>query len=104
MKTEKLGAGIFTIENFLSVTECLDYIALSESKTYEVATINATSGPEINTNIRHNDRVIFDDRRLSEQLYQRAQERLLQICDSWWLTGLNKRFRFYRYADRNYFK
>ena len=104
MKAEKLGAGIFTIENFLSATECLDYIALSESNIYEVATINAITGPEINTDIRHNDRVIFDDHTLAKQLYQRATEFLPAVCDNWWLNGLNERFRFYRYTDQHYFK
>ena len=83
MKIEKLGAGVFTLENFLSELECKRLIQRSEAKHYEVATINAISGPEINTEIRHNDRVIFDDPSLAETLFMRAKGHLPATLDGW---------------------
>lgn len=83
MRINKLGAGVFTIENFLSKQECESYIKLSEQKGYEVATINAISGPEINREIRHNDRVILDDSELSGMLYRRAMKFLPASLDGW---------------------
>lgn len=104
MRLEKLGAGVFLIEDFLSKQECDEYIKYSEEKNYEVATINAISGPEINKEIRHNDRVIFDDTELAKNLFFRAKECLPATLDNWWLTGFNERFRFYRYKGEHYFK
>jgi prolyl 4-hydroxylase len=83
MKIEKLGAGVFTIENFLTKQECNSYIKLSEEKDYEVATINAISGAEINKEIRHNDRVIFDDHALADALFLRAKVCLPATLDNW---------------------
>ena len=83
MKIQTLGAGVFTIEDFLSKKECSEYIQQSEDKAYEVATINAISGPEINKEIRHNDRILFDDIGLANDLYQRAKNSLPQTMHSW---------------------
>lgn len=83
MKIQKLGAGVFSIEDFLSNKECSEYIQQSEAKAYEVATINAISGPEINKEIRHNDRVIFDAPELAKILYQRAKNSLPQTMHGW---------------------
>ena len=83
MKIQKLGAGVFTIEKFLSKKECDAYIQDSEHRGYDIATIEAVSGPEINKEIRHNDRVIFDDSELASALYQRAKDSLPQSLDGW---------------------
>jgi prolyl 4-hydroxylase len=83
MKIQSLGAGVFTIENFLSKQECEHYIQLSEQKAYEIATINAITGPEINQEIRHNDRVIFDDVELADMLFQRAKACLPASLHGW---------------------
>jgi len=104
MKIQKLGAGTFTIEGFLSQKECRSCIQDSENRGYEIATINAISGPEVNKEIRHNDRVIFDDPKLANILYQRAKNSLPQSIQGWCLTGFNERFRFYRYSGEHYFK
>ncbi len=83
MKIQKLGAGVFTIEGFLSKKECEAYIQESEKKGYEIATINAISGPEINKEVRHNDRIIFDDAKLASTLYQRAKDSLPASLHGW---------------------
>jgi hypothetical protein len=83
MKIENLGAGVFTIDNFLSKQECERYINISEDKIYDLATINAIAGPEINKEIRHNDRVIFDDVELADMLFQRARACLPASLRGW---------------------
>ncbi len=104
MEIKKWGAGVFTIESFLSADECTAHIRQSEDNGYEVATIQAISGPEMNTEIRHNDRVIYDSYDLASSIYQKVKEHLPQSIDNWRLTGLNERFRFYRYSGEHYFK
>jgi hypothetical protein len=83
MKIENLGAGVFTIDNFLSKQECERYINISEGKIFDLATINAIAGPEINKEIRHNDRVIFDDVELANMLFQRARACLPASLHGW---------------------
>ncbi len=83
MRVEKLGSGVFTIEDFLSSGECDSYIDLSENYRYETATINAITGPQINKEIRYNDRVIVDDINIANVLYIRAKDLLPKICDNW---------------------
>lgn len=104
MKIEKYGAGVFTLSNFLSAQECYEFICKSESGEYELATIEAISGPEIHKEIRNNDRLIFDDAKLAQALYLRARPFLPAEIDDWRVAGFNERFRFYRYNQEHYFK
>lgn len=83
MKIENFGAGVFTISDYLSVDECKKYISDSEKVGYEIATINAISGPEINKEIRNNDRVIFDDQELASTLFKKAAPHLPKQIDGW---------------------
>jgi hypothetical protein len=104
LKLERLGAGVFVIKDFLTEKECCEHIERSESVGYEVATIEELSGPTINKEVRHNDRLIIDDVELAECLYHRAIPFLPEFIDDWRLSGLNERFRFYRYGASQYFK
>ena len=105
MKKTGYGAGIFTIEHFLSATECLAYIKAGEEVGYEEATITTYEGYyELNKEIRNNDRVIFDDENLAAFLFDRAKPFLPEDVEDWKLVGFNERFRFYRYGPGQYFK
>lgn len=104
MEKIAFGAGLFAIKDFLSPKECEQYIRDSEQTGYEEATIQTDGGTEMVKTIRNNDRIIFDDARLAEQLFQRAQPFLPHVLDQWQLSGLNQRFRFYRYIPGQYFK
>ena len=83
MKINKLGSGVFTIEDFLTKDESNRYIEMSEAIGYEIATIQAISGPEINKEIRNNDRIIHDSPELAEFLFQKAKQNLPQVMDGW---------------------
>ncbi|MCV6637355.1 hypothetical protein [Candidatus Albibeggiatoa sp. nov. NOAA] len=83
MKIEKYGAGVFSMYPFLSVAECRKLIEKSENMTYEKATIQAIAGEKLDEEIRFNDRILFDDVELADQLYQKAKQYLPEIVDSW---------------------
>nr|WP_298169741.1 2OG-Fe(II) oxygenase [uncultured Pseudomonas sp.] len=104
MQKVEFGAGIFTVKNFLSSPECISYIQMSENIGFEEAAIQTKEGPEILKAVRNNDRIIFDDVDLATFLFERAKQFLPDSIDDWRLSGLNERFRFYRYTPEQYFK
>ena len=104
MEITKYRSGIVTVRNFLNSIECEDYIHLSETIGYELATINTIYGAEVNENVRNNDRVILDELTIADDLFVRAKAFLPQERYGWQLKGLNERWRFYRYRDEQFFK
>lgn len=95
---------IFTVSNFLSTTECDEYIAMSEKIGYDIATINAVGGHVIRPEVRNNNRVILDDTKLAETIWQRLKAFVPPVFEDRQVLGLNERFRFYRYSPGQYFK
>jgi len=104
MEVKKYGAGIFTVSNFLTKEECQRKILRAEKQGYEDATIQTREGPVRAEKVRNNDRVIFDDESLAQMFYARAKGFLPAIQDDWLITGLNEKFRFYKYGSGQYFK
>jgi hypothetical protein len=104
MKVTSLGAGVFTIEDYLSPQECERYIALGERMGYDESEITTLRGSEMFKAVRNNYRVIFDDVELASALYERAKPHLPAVQDDWSLCGFNERLRFYRYGPGEYFK
>ena len=98
-----LGAGILTVDNFLSAEECRNLIQRSETIGYEEAAIRTDEGDRIFKDARDNDRVIFDDLPLAQQLFERAKLFLVPEKDGWTLSRMNERFRFYRYREKQKF-
>ncbi len=103
MNIHRLGAGVFTIEDFLSPEECAHYIATSEAMGYAEAAIRTDDGDRLYKDARNNDRIIVDDRELAATLFERAQPMLAPESDGWRLSGFNERFRFYRYEHQQQF-
>lgn len=103
LKPTRLGAGILIIDNFLSIEECENLIQRSEALGYEEAAVRTDTGDRIFKEIRNNDRVIFDDISLAEQLFKRAKPLLDPEKDGWMLRRMNERFRFYRYSEKQKF-
>jgi hypothetical protein len=102
--TTRYGAGIFTIDNFLSPQECADYIAQSEQIGFEEAVISTDEGDRIMKDARNNDRILYDNADLAALLFQRALPWLPPEIDGWRPCGMNERFRFYRYTPDQFFK
>ena len=103
IKLTHLGAGILTVDNFLSAEECRKLVQRSEAIGYEEAKIRTDDGDRILKDLRNNDRVIFDDVSLAAQLFERAKKFLAPEKDGWMLRRLNERFRFYRYSEKQKF-
>lgn len=103
LKVNPLGAGVFTIEGFLSPDECAQYIADSEGLGYEEAAIRTDDGELLYKDARNNDRVIFERRELAAKLFERARPLLPAELKGLLLSGLNERFRYYRYETEQKF-
>ncbi|MES2950034.1 MAG: 2OG-Fe(II) oxygenase [Pseudomonadota bacterium] len=103
MQIKRLGAGVFTIGEFLSPVECVDFIARSESMGYSEAAVRTDDGDRVYGDARNNDRIILDDREFAASLYQRAQPLLPAEIDGWSVSGFNERLRYYRYDKQQQF-
>ena len=88
---------LFVVRDFLSPDECDYYTTLSESVGYGDAPITTTSGPVMRKDIRNNDRVMIDDRRITEAMWARLRPFFPERLQFWLPCGLNERWRFYRY-------
>lgn len=105
MKTiQKVTDTIWTIDNFISDRACDDLILFSEQKGYSEAEVGLKSGSKMMKNIRDNYRLIYDDIKLSNDLWAIASATYPFIVDGMSPLGLNERFRFYRYEAGQRFK
>ena len=92
-------------EGFLTPDECKGFIDLSEKQGYNEALIRARGQGEVmNKDVRDNDRVIWDNPKVAEQLFEMIKDLVPQDIDGYEPIGLNERFRFYRYKDGQRFK
>jgi prolyl 4-hydroxylase len=88
---------IFRVEGLLTPDECAALIAKIDSLGPEVATINTRFGAAVRTDVRNNDRVIFDDEELARTLLDRVRARVPTEIHGMSFVGVNERFRCYRY-------
>lgn len=98
------GNSLFMLHGFLTPEECQAFIARSEQSGYEEAPVNTVLGAMRRSDVRNNDRLIFDDPALAADWYQRALPHLPARLGQWAVLGLNERFRFYRYDAGQSFK
>lgn len=104
MQVKERNSGVFTIEHYLSPSECERYIALGDGIGYLPSEVNLPGGSRRAEEIRNNDRVIFDDAALASTLFERARPLLPADIAGWKLHAFNERMRFYRYGPNEYFK
>ena len=104
MSVTRVGAGIFTINNFLLPQECEKFIKQSEEIGFSEAVISTDDGDQIMKDARNNDRIIHDNQDLAAELFARALPHLPADIDGWTPCGFNERFRFYRYTSEQFFK
>lgn len=88
---------LFVIHDFLSQDESEYYITLTESAGYGDAPITTSGGPVMRKDIRNNDRVMIDDPRIAEVVWDRLKVFFPARVQFWLPAGLNERWRFYRY-------
>lgn len=88
---------LFVIHDFFSSDECDYYVTLTESAGYGDAPITTRSGPVMRKDIRNNDRVMIDDARIAQSVWERLRPFVPDRVQFWRPVGLNERWRFYRY-------
>ncbi|MFK7768373.1 MAG: 2OG-Fe(II) oxygenase [Mariniblastus sp.] len=88
---------ILKIHELLSPSECAELIQRIEDLDPKTATINSAGGTKVNLDVRNNDRVIFDDQALADDLLKRIDEDAPREIFGRELVGVNERFRCYRY-------
>ena len=104
MKITQFGAGVFTLDDYLSGDECARYIEMGGQIGYMPSEIDTETGARRLEQYRNNDRVLLDDTALASRLFERAQPYLPKSFDEWQLSGFNERMRFYRYRGGEYFR
>lgn len=87
------------VEGFFTPEECKGFIDFSEKQGYEESLIRTREGEVMNKEIRDNDRVIWDNPQIAEQIWGMVKDMLPSDIDGYEPLGLNERFRFYRYKD-----
>ncbi len=95
---------VFTVASFFSAEECARYIVMSENAGYEEAAVGTRFGQEMRKDIRNNERLILDDEKLAEELWQRLAPFAPSPLWKRDAVGLNERLRFYRYDAGQTFK
>jgi predicted 2-oxoglutarate/Fe(II)-dependent dioxygenase YbiX len=92
------------VEKFLTPEECQGFIKFSEERGYKESLIRTKDGEQMNKDIRDNDRVIWDNPKFAEQLWELVKDFMPADIEGYEPLGLNERFRFYRYKDGQQFK
>ncbi len=87
----------FTVDDFFSPAECVAAIERAECKGFADAPINSTFGAVIRKDVRNNTRVMIDDAAYAAELYSRIGDYVPRRLGGWTLSGVNERFRYYRY-------
>lgn len=88
---------LFVVHNFLTPEECDYYTTLSESVGFGDAPITTSAGFVMRKDIRNNDRVMIDEPRIAETIWERLRPLFPARVQFWVPVGLNERWRFYRY-------
>ncbi|OUJ69393.1 2OG-Fe(II) oxygenase [Hymenobacter crusticola] len=103
MILQKITDSIFTIEDFLIKSECINFMVLSERNGYEPAKVNTHSGAKLLTHIRNNNRSFYKNKDVAQSLWQKARSFIPTQIGNRQAIGLNELFRFYRYQQGHRF-
>lgn len=98
---------IMAVDNVFTEQQCQEFINFSHQFDYEVApiTIDSKGGvSELRTEIRNNQRVIYDDVQFADRIFNQVKTYLPEELFEWRIAALNERFRFYLYENGQTFK
>lgn len=95
---QNFGHGIYRLPRVFSSADCAHFIHQAEGFGFEPATINTETGARLESDVRNNDRVIFDSADLAQTVWRRVALELPPVWMARGIAGLNERFRFYRYT------
>ncbi len=88
---------ISKVPELLSPDQCAELIQRIEDLSPTIAPINSMGGTKVRTDIRNNERVMFDDKELANSLFQKVKHRLPEEFRGRRIIAANERFRCYRY-------
>jgi len=105
MRKEELdGVQVFVIHDFLTPQECAEYIRVTEEAGYAAAPITTARGPVMAPEVRNNERVMIDNLEWAKKLWERVKPLIPSPYFAYEASGLNERFRFYRYDPGHTFR
>lgn len=90
---------VWTVDDVLSKKECDDLVARIEKAGPTVAPITTHLGAVLDTNVRNNTRVMFEDAELAGVLFQRVRDHVPKELSGLQLASANERLRCYRYTE-----
>ena len=88
---------ILELPVLFTAAECADWIRRIQSAGTELAPINTKRGSQVESRIRNNRRVIFDDPEWAGELFDRMKDQAPQTIHDMSLVGVNERLRCYEY-------
>lgn len=94
---------VLEIPEFVDMKFCARVIDRAITMGFEPATITSENGVSVTPEIRNNDRAIFDDIDLADELWLRVSSHFREDFKGLAATGLNDRFRVYRYVPGQFF-
>ena len=92
-----LSDEVFVVREFLTPTECQQYIEISEDIGFEEALVTTARGAARIDSIRNNDRVMFKNQEVAHRLWERAADFVPSEWEGRQAVGVNELLRFYRY-------
>jgi len=95
---------IIAVENFLSTKECQSLIERANEIGFETASVGTKHGAQMRTDIRNNERAIFDDEEFAAQIWERIRPFVPSPLFGKEAVELGSRWRFYRYEAGQVFK
>lgn len=104
MKVVHHTSAIWTIEGFLTATECRELIKVSEAIGYQEAEVSLPGGAKMMKGLRNNYRLLYQDVDLAEHYWHKLKGCCPQAIEASVAVGLNEQFRFYKYALNQQFK
>jgi predicted 2-oxoglutarate/Fe(II)-dependent dioxygenase YbiX len=93
-----LRTGIAILPDRFRADECAAWIASAAAEGFEEATVSTRKGALRDESVRNNSRVVRDDVALAAMVWRRLRDHVPAFLDGRQATGINERFRFYRYA------
>nr|CAA9292977.1 hypothetical protein AVDCRST_MAG63-4507 [uncultured Armatimonadetes bacterium] len=99
-----LDNDIFTVSGLFTPDECRHLIDKGEAMGFEAASVRTSGGPQMMTNVRNNDRAVFEDPEFARSVWERVKAFVPEQIDGCRATGLYEQFRFYRYDPGQRFK
>ncbi len=86
------------MDDVLSMDECESQILRAQNQGFEAAPIITAYGTVVQSEVRNNDRCMFDDVALAALLWARVSSVVAPTMHGRAAVGLNERFRLYRYG------